>query len=474
MTRHDFSKLIYVLVCLFLLFICVIRPVNYDEAYYLASGQEILNGSLPYVDFLFHQMPLSIFIFAPISDYGIKSLFLGRLLSALFLFASYFFLRKLSIKYSKEKKVFLFTVLFFSNCFMLDWVILIKIYSISIFLLSGAIYCYDNLKGDYKTLFVFLAGIIFSLLIFVKIIFLINLLIFLVFLSDLIRIKRIFYFAAVTCSIILPVLIFLMIFGKNLDEVYFNIFDINFITKKNIDASFSVSLLKFACAFLLPQNLILLFIIVVSGFKYSSFEKFLLANIAGFILIHFFSRMLMEYVSSVIPLLILLSFLRFDKFEVNVLPRFKFLNRKKLSVILISLYILLSPFSIEHFKHIFEKRNLNLSPMQLYYLEERINLMPGDKILSSWEGYSIFSKKIPLMKQYYGSAFIDEFVGEKDKKKYGIASKKDYEDLIISKVPDIIAYDSSNNAHLGGLESLIAMNYVPYIEYHTIVVYRKQ
>jgi hypothetical protein len=472
-------RILYSLPVLFVLFVSVIRPVNYDEAYYLASGQEILNGNLPYIDFLFHQMPLSIFIYSPISGFGINSLFLGRFLSVVFLVVSFFIFRRVYIKYSSTKNELLFAALFFLNFFMIDWAVLVRIYALSVFLLSLAVFYYDKFReNEVKLIHLFLSGIFFSVLVYVKIIFIINLIIFIIFVFESFRAgnsrKKIFIFITVFSSVLIPALLFFAVFGRNLDSVFFNIFEVNIITKKYIDVSFTKSILKFAGTFLLPQNLVLLTVVVASGFKYSKFEKFLIINTGGFIFIHLFSRMLMEYVSSIIPLLILISVLRYEKFETRLLGKFKILTRKKIAAGTIAIYILFSPFSIEHIKHLIENRDLNLNLIQLTDIEERINSMQGLNILSSWEGYSIFSKKIPLMRQYYGSAFIDEYISTAERIKYRIAPKSEYEDLIMNRIPDIIVYDSSNNAHLGGLEKLIKHNYVQYFEYKTIVVYQKQ
>ena len=58
-----------------------IKPINIDEGYYIASAQEVLDGKLLYKDFIFHQMPVTIYVYSVISDFGFTSLILGRILS---------------------------------------------------------------------------------------------------------------------------------------------------------------------------------------------------------------------------------------------------------------------------------------------------------------------------------------------------------------------------------------------------------
>ena len=92
-------------------------------------------------------------------------------------------------------------------------------------------------------------------------------------------------------------------------------------------------------------------------------------------------------------------------------------------------------------------------------MSKKVNSLKGNTILSSWEGYSIFSDKIPILKEQYGASFINNYIDEKDIIKYNIAGQKDYKDLILSKTPDIIIYDNSNSAHLDSLVDLIDNNY---------------
>jgi len=98
-----------------------------------------------------------------------------------------------------------------------------------------------------------------------------------------------------------------VLFGARLGYFYFNTFEINIVTRKFIDEPFLQGLIKFIGFFFIPQNFLLLIIIIISGYKYNVIERFLLLNIVIFVLVHILSRMHAEYLTSVSGLFILLA-----------------------------------------------------------------------------------------------------------------------------------------------------------------------
>lgn len=455
-----------------------IRPVNIDEGYYIASAREVLDGKLPYKDIIFHQMPLTIYVYSMVSDLGYWSLVLGRALSVLMISLSFLLLLSIVKKLSGNNAVFIFFIFYFLNSFLIDWSVLIRIYALSIFLLSLGVFCfYRFLNTQYNYTYLLLSVFAFTLLVLTKVTFissyfvLILFIILIVFKYDKKNIYKNVLITLITSAI--PVIVFLLFFGKYLEEFYFNVFTVNFITKEHVDPPFVSGLLKYLSFFFLPQNLVLIAIIFISGFKYTLFEKFLILNIICFMLIHIPSRMLMEYLCSITPLLILLSCLRYQKFVDEMTVKFRSFSTKRIYAGLVLIYIISAPFSLIHLKNIIEGAELLMNPVQLYSFEKRINTIEGNTVLSSWEGYSIFSEKLPILKEQYGGAFINKYVGEKDILKYNLARQKDYENLIISKTPDIIIYDNSNSAHLDSLKDLICKNYNKAFEYKSVEVFSK-
>ena len=78
-------------------------------------------------------MPLSVYVYMPVADFGFLSLIFGRLLSALFLILTFFILKKLYLKYAKQMHAeprgeFLFSLMFFANLFLVNWAVTVRIY----------------------------------------------------------------------------------------------------------------------------------------------------------------------------------------------------------------------------------------------------------------------------------------------------------------------------------------------------------
>ncbi len=59
------------------------RTVDADEGFYLAAAQRVADGMMPYVDFFFPQAPLMPLTFFGLSNWGVNSLLLLRVLAAL-------------------------------------------------------------------------------------------------------------------------------------------------------------------------------------------------------------------------------------------------------------------------------------------------------------------------------------------------------------------------------------------------------
>ena len=183
--------------------------------------------------------------------------------------------------------------------------------------------------------------------------------------------------------------------------------------------------------------------------------------------------MLPEYMVSVMPLVVLLAFLKFEKFKERFINKYRQINPKRLLTYILALYIIAAPFNLEHLKYLIEHRTLVFNPFEMMQLENQIDKLQGRKILSSWDAYSIFSNKSTSIKNDYTSIQIIDYVDETTIKKYNLREPKEYEIMIKSREPDVIVYDRNNPLYLTGLETLIAQNYNKVFEYKYIVVYRK-
>jgi hypothetical protein len=175
-----------------------------------------------------------------------------------------------------------------------------------------------------------------------------------------------------------------------------------------------------------------------------------------------------------IPALVVLALNRYKFFEERVRSLIKRLANYNIRKIVIILYIAAIPFSITHLVHVIRNKNLVFNPLQMYSLINRVNALEGDRILSSWEGYSVYSKKEPLLKEGYVSAYINMYVSYEKGEKYGVIYRSRYEDLIKQRVPDVIVYDPNNLANIEGFEFSIAQNYETNFNCNGIIVYTKR
>ncbi len=455
------------------------RPINTDEGYYVASGEMITEGEIPYRDFIFHQMPLSIYVYSFVSNLNFWSLVSGRILSVVMLILSFLIFSSIVRQEFSYKEYIVFVLMFFLNSFFIDWAVLIRIYSLSALLLSSGVYYFYRFSGDRKkSYYLFLSVFSFSLLVFTKITFIFNLLIVIFFVVFvMIRYDRKKLLGNVFITLLAaagPFAVFILIFGKSYEELYFNVYHVNMIAKEHIDAPFTTNFVKFFRFFILPQNLIIITIISFSGFKYSLFEKFLIANVMGFVLVHIPSRMLMEYLSSVTPLIILLSSLRYKQFELNLSRIVRTLSSKRILVSVMLLYLISIPFGIVHLRYLLQGKELYMNPVQLYYFEQKVNSLNGQTVLSSWVGYSVFSDKQPILKDQYVPAYISKYLTDAEMCKFGVTTKNQYRNLILEKLPDIIIYDRSIiPSNTEGLEEIISSNYHKVFEYKSVSVFQR-
>ncbi|MFQ6031614.1 MAG: hypothetical protein ACE5K2_01725, partial [Candidatus Zixiibacteriota bacterium] len=114
--------LILIFQILFLVIFALFRLIDWDEGGYLSAAYQVRCGKIPYLDFLYPQMPYVPYVYSPISGFGFASLFWGRLISA---FASLILgiaLFWVAYKSSKDAKLSLFLFFLYSfNGLFLTW-----------------------------------------------------------------------------------------------------------------------------------------------------------------------------------------------------------------------------------------------------------------------------------------------------------------------------------------------------------------
>lgn len=473
------EETIYFLSALLLLLISSsLRPLNADEGYYMLSAAKVLNGEIPYIDFRFHHLPLMIYFYSFVSDLGFWTLVLGRVISVALIMLTGFLLWKFSSAYNETSQLSnlqtfkpsnLFLFFFFLNAFFIDWAVTIKIYAVSSFLLAVAVITFSQGK-------MFWSGLFFSLLFLSRIVFAINVILFIIFSIYFVTRnsvssnpghpgERYRMILGALAGLSIPLLIFILFFRNELASVYSNVIEEPMMIKKLVQVSYFQNFFKLLLFFLLPQNLLLTSVILISGFKYSLFEKFLALNILGFLLIHIPTQMLPEYLSSITPIFVLLAVLRYEKFGAR-LPRLR--GR----VVMIT-YAILIPFSIAHLKHLIEQRPVMPTPIEMFGFCNRINSLGANTMLSSWEGFPVFCGIPSVYKERYLPVY-DQIIGDTAAvKKFKLTSPDDSKSYIANRVPDLIIYDREEPRSLDGLKDLIDIKYNQAFMFKSQVVYKK-
>jgi hypothetical protein len=465
------KEIIYFLSAFLLLLISSsLRPLNADEGYYMLTAAKVLNGEFPYIDFRFHHLPLMIYVYSFVSDLGIWSMVLGRLISVfLILFSAYLLYKFLLTKADDLFVSRLFLFFFFLNAFFIDWAVTIKIYAVSSLLLAVAVITFSQGK-------MFWSGLFIGLLFLSRIVFAVNVIIFIIFSIYLVTRKgvssepgypggRYRTILVSLAGLSIPLLIFILFFRNELASVYSNVIEEPMMIKKFVQVSYFQNIFKLLLFFLLPQNLLLTAVILISGFKYSLFEKFLALNVIGFLLIHIPTQMLPEYLSSITPIFVLLAVLRYTKFEVR-LPAFR---RRAIMIT----YAILIPLSIAHLKHLIEQRPVMPTPIEMFGFCNRINSLGGNTMLSSWEGFPVFCG-IPSVHTERYLPVYDQIRGDTAAaRKFKLTSPDDSKSYIANLIPDLIIYDREEPRSLDGLKDLIDIKYKQAFMFKSQVVYKK-
>jgi hypothetical protein len=419
-----------------------------------------------------------IFVYIPVSFYGIGSLFLGRIYSAVLLMAAYLLIDIFFIKPKYGNKYhYIFLLLFFLNSFLINWTTVIKLYSLSILLLTAAlVFFYRFIINPYKPKKnVFFCFLSLSLLSLTRIVFIINLLIFLsAFVFFLLKQKsgKLQLINICLSGMIIPYIYPVIVYFNHFQIVYDNIVTANTILREKFD-NLIPGYFEMTAFFFLPQNLMLL-IIAFTIRRFDFFEKVILVNILLFFIVHLNTLMYAEYLTPVLPLMFILAIRKWDGFlEKSRIIR-RYTVKMKIKLIIIA-YIVFIPLGITYLKHPFEGGKFMFNPLQLKSLLSEVNTIKGTYILSGWEGYSVYSDKVPLAPDQYQSFYLNDLYSSVPSElEKMMLTGKDYRELIRSGKPDIIVYEPDNPVHLKGMKDDIELLYAPDFEKGGVIIYHKK
>ncbi len=465
---------------IFLVAICFINSVHWDEAYYTISAHEVTQSKLPYADFFFHQMPIMLYTYSFTTGLGYWSFIAGRLLSISFFILSAFLFYKFVIKKYFNQYSSIFLLFIFFIYYLVRWISLIKTYALLVLFLTCALvslYLFFHAESKKKLILIFLSGFFNSCLVFTRIVCIVNLSLFTLLIFYLVIFKKennkVGLFIAACAGIAIPILIMLGLFWNHLDSVYTNTLTYNRLVKNIVIESNIFNYMNVIRFFFIPQIFIIILLILFSGLKYNLFEIYLVLNIIFFTAIHLFSQMLTEYLIPIIPLLILLMILRFDNINIYLKKLFQKHPQFNVNKAIIIIYILTIPVGT-HIVPIFTGTEKEINPIQLLNLTNKINNLQGITVLSSWEGYSIYSNKNALLtKSYISDNYKDVIKYMKSEDQKYFTNRIDFENIIKNKESDIIVFDKKSPFYLEGMESLITTNYYKVFSYREIDVYKK-
>ena len=166
----DRSKffLILLLQAAFLVLFIVFRLMDADEGIYLNAANLVTEGLLPYHDFFSNQMPYISYLYAPISGFGMNSLYAGRVISVLLSLIMSLVLY-LTVRRISDNSIYaLITVFLFGlNGLTLTWQSTIKTSVVSDFFgFLGFVLFLQFLTGDSRkknSLLIFGAGFLIGL-----------------------------------------------------------------------------------------------------------------------------------------------------------------------------------------------------------------------------------------------------------------------------------------------------------------------
>lgn len=465
--------IISVAAAIFSLFI-LFRPLNHDETYYLiSSGSYLLEGKIPYRDFVFHQPPVILFAYMPVVFFAEYSVIAGRVVSGLYFLAAAAISWNIAKQNGHLRNIFVFFVLLLANMFLINWAVTVKIYSLSILLITAGVFYFNkflNNADDFRSLFFTAAA--FSLLLFTKIIFVFNFILLVIYTAFVLKSrfgsKKTVLYTASMCLIPIFILILLLcLFKPDPDNLFFDLFRIN--TMYLTFTRFTEDITGFFLFFLYPQNLIIFALAAYSLRKASSLRIFIVLNILVFILASLFTRMLAEYLVSFLPLLIMLAYWGYLQLSED-LKKNKKKHAKAISAIALIFYVLMAPLSIDHFKHFLQSRRLSMNPVQLIEFTGEINKLQGNSVVASWEGLTAFTDKKTLFKENYAVSYVNDVVNDETKKRFNLITKSDYRFLISEKIPDLVVFDNSNGAHLSESLDIILDRYKVIYESNNVLI----
>jgi 4-amino-4-deoxy-L-arabinose transferase-like glycosyltransferase len=406
-----FWTILLLQLCLLLVFV-FLRLIDYDEGSYLSAARLVKQGSLPYLDFFYPQMPYLPYTYALVSGSGFSSLFYARLISALAGLLLSVLLFSFVYRFSGDAKLSLFLFFLYSfNGLTINWHSVAKTLVFSDLFAFLSFFCFALylLRGaDRAHLRIFLSGIFIGLAFNFRLIFILLLVmqgLLILFLSATANSKSRMYHLLILCSgAVLPSLpaVYLFIrepFSFVFGNVGYHLVWGNLVIKmKLITKLFTLSKFLFY-----PQNLLILSVAVlgVSGLlrkqKYrkhlESRDKVILSAgayaLTLIVICFFMSPTQFQYYEQALPYLLIFSLPAWQRLEA------RFRERRVLTRVVVGAYLaLVIPFAVIFLCAFREKdQSFRIGLVRNVVQVIQQNSEPDDMVLCGWPAYAVLSDR---------------------------------------------------------------------------------
>jgi len=426
----------------------LLRPVFSDEGYYIWAARNVLHGKILYVDFIFHQLPLLPILYAPFSELGLGTYYILKYISVLSTLGLAILLYRHVLKVTSNYIAAYFAVLLLIfNGLFVDFNSIAKMFALVNLLCYFSFYLVSFVKFNSTTkdkIIFFCTGLISSLASNMRIMFWsCTVVLFLYLAYKLFRElkqgkQKYFYISYFLAGVLFSSIVTIYYYLSYTDEFIFGNYKHNLYSQQNVWTG-GENLIKWLKFFFMPQNL-MLFIFMIIGitqkFKYKvPAILFFLALLAS----HSPGYFIDEYLTVLIPYVIYIGAVNY-----NVLKKKLIYKGRSFIKYAVIIYVFGFFITTPYFRYMITGRILEPNLLQLNEMIEYEKTLKGEKILSSWYIYTLYSNKVndTLNNNYVYSTMIGKLSPE-ECRKYGLPDSSLISNLIKEKYYDVIVQNET-------------------------------
>jgi hypothetical protein len=425
----------------------IFKPLYSDEGYYFWAAKNVWQGKLIYVDFLYHQLPLLPFIYAPFSDLGIYSYYILRFTSIIFtlLLIILIFRHVLRITGNYNAAVFGALLLVFNGMFI-EWNSVIKMYSLDNLLCYMSFYIITTADlSKTEKLKIFICGLSLGIAAnsrityFAVCVIVFGYLIYNTYVLNRSKISIIFHSLYFLVGIAIPSILTLFFLISYNDDFLFGIIKHNLYAQRLlwVDESNILRWLKFS---LMPQNFILIVFALMGAVK-----KFKHRILSALILLALFAGnaagyYVNEYLTALIPFIVYAAAVNYER--IKKILTIKNINFLKYVMIF---YMVAFFIAVPDFRKKLEGKTLEPNVLELSGMVNYERSLKGEKIFSSWYVYTLLSdKKNDMLNNDYIYSCMIRIPTDEENKRYSIPDSAYISKLIKGKYFDVIVLNENS------------------------------